>query len=107
VLNLIKTKERLPRESKLLPALTECIEYLNQSLPDECKIEYVGFDIATANKKCVPTRCCSVTSSHFKGTTSMSSRGSKMRRSRCSREPTSSTAEGIQRRMPIWQTKGK
>jgi hypothetical protein len=51
VLNLIKSKERIPRESKLLPELVQCIEYLNKSLPDECKIEYIGFDIATANKK--------------------------------------------------------
>ena len=51
VLNLIKTKESAPRESKLLPELTECIDYLNLSLPVEKKIQYIGFDIATANKK--------------------------------------------------------
>ncbi|SGY30580.1 BQ5605_C002g01166 [Microbotryum silenes-dioicae] len=51
ILNLIKQKERTPRESKLLPEFKQCIDYLNQFLPDEHKIEYIAWDLAAANKR--------------------------------------------------------
>lgn len=56
VLNLIKAKERQPRESKLLHAYGECIEYLNQFLPDgsdggiDRRIRYVAWDMSRASK---------------------------------------------------------
>ena len=50
VLNLIKSRERTPRESKLLVEFQKCIEYLNQSLPDEKKILYKAFDMSRASK---------------------------------------------------------
>ena len=50
VLNLIKSRERTPRESKLLPAFEDCIKYLNQSLPDDKKIEYRAYDMARVSK---------------------------------------------------------
>ncbi|SCV68789.1 BQ2448_910 [Microbotryum intermedium] len=51
ILNLIKQKERTPRESKLLPEFKQCIDYLNQFLPEEHKIEYIAWDLAAANKR--------------------------------------------------------
>ncbi|KAM0793180.1 hypothetical protein ACM66B_000653 [Microbotryomycetes sp. NB124-2] len=51
VLNLIKHKERAPRESKLLPEFKQCIDYLNQFLSDEHRINYIAWDIAAANKQ--------------------------------------------------------
>ncbi|KAK4058088.1 phosphatidylinositol-3,5-bisphosphate 5-phosphatase [Microbotryomycetes sp. JL221] len=51
VLNLIKQKERNPRESKLLPEFKQCIDYLNQFLPQEHRIHYIAWDIAAANKQ--------------------------------------------------------
>ncbi|KAH8918711.1 hypothetical protein BT69DRAFT_1247299 [Atractiella rhizophila] len=50
ILNLVKSHERQPRESKLLNAYTFCVEYLNQFLPQVGKIEYIAWDIAAANK---------------------------------------------------------
>lgn len=50
VLNLIKQRERTPRESKLLHAYKRAIEYLNQSLPKDKKITYEAFDMARASK---------------------------------------------------------
>ena len=49
VLNLIKARERTPRESKLLYEYQNAIKYLNQSLPDK-KIIYEAFDMARASK---------------------------------------------------------
>lgn len=50
VLNLIKSRERMPRESKLLVEFQKCIEYLNQSLPKDSKILYKAFDMSRASK---------------------------------------------------------
>lgn len=50
VLNLIKARERTPRESKLLYAYKHCIDYLNQSLPKDSKIIYEAFDMSRAAK---------------------------------------------------------
>ena len=50
VLNLIKARERIPRESKLLVEFQKCIEYLNQSLPDDKNILYKAFDMSRASK---------------------------------------------------------
>lgn len=50
VLNLIKARERNPRESKLLYAYKNAVDYLNQSLPKENKILYEAFDMSRAAK---------------------------------------------------------
>ncbi|KAH4988023.1 hypothetical protein HBI81_156820 [Parastagonospora nodorum] len=50
VLNLIKARERTPRESKLLYEYKHCIDYLNQFLPKENKIIYEAFDMSRAAK---------------------------------------------------------
>ncbi|QIW99733.1 hypothetical protein AMS68_005251 [Peltaster fructicola] len=50
VLNLIKSRERTPRESKLLYAYQDCVEYLNQSLPEGKKIIHKAFDMSRASK---------------------------------------------------------
>nr|POE46761.1 polyphosphoinositide phosphatase [Quercus suber] len=50
VLNLIKARERQPRESKLLHEFQSCVEYLNQSLPADKKIRYEAFDMSRTAK---------------------------------------------------------
>ncbi len=50
VLNLIKSKERQPRESKLLDEYTSCIDYLNQFLPAGKKIIHKAWDMSRASK---------------------------------------------------------
>ncbi|KAF1838098.1 polyphosphoinositide phosphatase [Decorospora gaudefroyi] len=50
VLNLIKARERTPRESKLLYEYKHAIDYLNQSLPKDKKILYEAFDMSRAAK---------------------------------------------------------
>jgi len=50
VLNLIKARERTPRESKLLAELENCVKYLNQSLPEDKKMVYKAFDMSRASK---------------------------------------------------------
>ncbi|GAB0138031.1 hypothetical protein EsDP_00006278 [Epichloe bromicola] len=50
VVNLIKSKERQPRESKLLLEYTHAIEYLNQFLPSEKKIIHRAWDMSRASK---------------------------------------------------------
>lgn len=50
VLNLIKAKEKTPRESLLLKEFSECIEYLNQFLPDDKKIWHIKWDMSRASK---------------------------------------------------------
>jgi hypothetical protein len=49
-LNLIKARERNPRESKLLHEYKNCIDYLNQSLPKDKRIQYEAFDMSRAAK---------------------------------------------------------
>jgi len=50
VLNLVKAKERTPRESKLIQELKQAIDYLNQFLPDDKRIIYNAFDMSRASK---------------------------------------------------------
>ncbi|KAM3162296.1 Polyphosphoinositide phosphatase [Lachancea thermotolerans] len=50
VLNLIKTKEKTPRETKLLTEFEQCIDYLNKFLADDKKIEYTSWDMSRASK---------------------------------------------------------
>lgn len=50
VLNLIKARERTPRESKLLAEYTRAIEYLNQFLPADRKIIHRAWDMSRAAK---------------------------------------------------------
>ncbi|KAK0627715.1 SacI homology domain-containing protein [Immersiella caudata] len=49
-LNLVKSKERTPRESKLLEEYTRAIEYLNQFLPEKHKIIHRAWDMSRAAK---------------------------------------------------------
>ncbi|SZF05162.1 unnamed protein product [Blumeria hordei] len=50
VLNLVKSRERMPRESKLLDEFTDAIKYLNQSLPVDKKIIHKAWDMSRASK---------------------------------------------------------
>ncbi|KAG6003831.1 hypothetical protein E4U54_000624 [Claviceps lovelessii] len=50
VVNLIKSKERQPRESKLLQEYTHAIKYLNQFLPPDKKIIHKAWDMSRASK---------------------------------------------------------
>ncbi|GAO46898.1 hypothetical protein G7K_1116-t1 [Saitoella complicata NRRL Y-17804] len=50
VLNLVKERERTPRESLLLTEFTACIEYLNQFLEEGRKIQYIAWDMSRASK---------------------------------------------------------
>lgn len=50
VLNLIKSRERTPRESKLLNEYINALNYLNQFLPDHHRIIHKGFDMSRASK---------------------------------------------------------
>lgn len=50
VLNLIKTKEKNPRETKLLTEFEQCINYLNTFLAEDKKIQYTSWDMSRASK---------------------------------------------------------
>ncbi|KAL7276473.1 phosphatidylinositol-3,5-bisphosphate 5-phosphatase [Rhizina undulata] len=50
VLNLVKSKERTPRESILLKEFTQAINYLNQFLPKDKLIRYKAWDMSRASK---------------------------------------------------------
>ncbi|KAF2861772.1 hypothetical protein K470DRAFT_204125, partial [Piedraia hortae CBS 480.64] len=50
VLNLIKSRERMPRESKLLGEFERTVRYLNQSLPANREIEYRAYDMSRISK---------------------------------------------------------
>ena len=50
VLNLVKARERTPREMILLKEYTNAIAYLNQSLPAGRKIKYRAWDMSRASK---------------------------------------------------------
>ncbi|TPX15049.1 uncharacterized protein E0L32_004879 [Thyridium curvatum] len=50
VLNLVKARERQPRESKLLDEYTKAIDYLNQFLPEGKKIIHRAWDMSRAAK---------------------------------------------------------
>ncbi|KAK4985385.1 phosphatidylinositol-3,5-bisphosphate 5-phosphatase [Elasticomyces elasticus] len=49
-LNLIKQRERTPRESKLLQEFQSALAYLNQFLPPDKQIQYNAFDMSRASK---------------------------------------------------------
>ncbi|UCS19499.1 uncharacterized protein HLK63_D02629 [Nakaseomyces glabratus] len=51
VLNLIKTKEKVPRETKLLKEYEECIKYLNSLIYDNNMISYTSWDMSRESKQ--------------------------------------------------------
>ncbi|KAF8440057.1 polyphosphoinositide phosphatase [Boletus edulis BED1] len=51
ILNLIKKREPVPRESKLLDEYTQCVRYLNQFLPDDKTMVYRPWDMSRAYKE--------------------------------------------------------
>ncbi|KAG6878055.1 hypothetical protein C0993_000378 [Termitomyces sp. T159_Od127] len=51
ILNLIKRREPVPRESKLLDEYTQCVKYLNQFLPADKKMVYRAWDMSRAYKE--------------------------------------------------------
>ncbi|KIJ60428.1 hypothetical protein HYDPIDRAFT_98752 [Hydnomerulius pinastri MD-312] len=51
ILNLIKRREPVPRESKLLDEYTQCVRYLNQFLPEDKKMVYRAWDMSRAYKE--------------------------------------------------------
>ncbi|GLB44123.1 putative sacI homology domain containing protein [Lyophyllum shimeji] len=51
ILNLIKRREPVPRESKLLDEYTQCVRYLNQFLPKEKRMVYRAWDMSRAYKE--------------------------------------------------------
>lgn len=51
ILNLIKRREPQPRESKLLEEYTQCVDYLNQFLPEGKKMIYRAWDMSRAYKE--------------------------------------------------------
>ncbi|XP_074642005.1 polyphosphoinositide phosphatase-like [Tubulanus polymorphus] len=50
VLNLVKKREKKKQESTLTEQYRNAIQYLNQFLPPEHCIQYIGFDMARLNK---------------------------------------------------------
>lgn len=51
ILNLIKTKEKVPRELKLNEHFINCVKYLNQFLPEKNKLQFNSFDMSKHSKK--------------------------------------------------------
>lgn len=49
-LNLVKWKEKKPQESILYREMEQSIEYLNQFLPEQHHVRFIGFDMARHNK---------------------------------------------------------
>ena len=59
ILNLVKSRERTPRESKLLKEFTEAVKYLRQFLPNQDDLLYIAWDMSRAAKRfvqCGPRR---------------------------------------------------
>eukprot|EP00727_Mastigamoeba_balamuthi_P010159 m51a1_g5766 putative sac domain-containing inositol phosphatase 3 (907) ;mRNA; f:1233804-1237233 len=50
ILNLIKAKEKTPREALLLPGFAACVDFLNRTLPPEHAIIYTHWDLHAALK---------------------------------------------------------
>ncbi|KAG4305479.1 hypothetical protein PORY_001035 [Pneumocystis oryctolagi] len=50
IVNLIKSRERVKRESILLEEYTQAVYYLNQFLPEDKKIKYIAWDMSRASK---------------------------------------------------------
>ena len=53
VLNLVKKREKKRHESLLTEEYLKDVTYLNQFLPPQHHIQYIGFDMARLNKLCV------------------------------------------------------
>jgi hypothetical protein len=51
ILNLLKRREPVPRESKLLDEYTQCVRYLNQFLPRDRRMVYRAWDMSRAYKE--------------------------------------------------------
>lgn len=51
ILNLIKKREPVARESKLGVEYTQCVQYLNQFLPPEKRLIYRAWDMSRAYKE--------------------------------------------------------
>ncbi|TFK69821.1 hypothetical protein BDN72DRAFT_944042 [Pluteus cervinus] len=51
ILNLVKRREPVPRESKLLDEYTQCVRYLNQFLPRDKRMVYRAWDMSRAYKE--------------------------------------------------------
>lgn len=51
ILNLIKTKEKQPRELKLNQHFITCVKYLNQFLPQKHRLQFHSFDMSKHSKK--------------------------------------------------------
>ncbi|XP_042374340.1 phosphoinositide phosphatase SAC2-like [Zingiber officinale] len=45
ILNLIKSEEKKPRESILRSEFSDAIEFINKSLPEECSLKYLHWDL--------------------------------------------------------------
>ncbi|EPX73122.1 inositol polyphosphate phosphatase [Schizosaccharomyces octosporus yFS286] len=54
VLNLVKSNEKVKRESLLLNEFEWAINYLNQFLDPSKKIQYIGWDMSAASKRKTP-----------------------------------------------------
>ncbi|KAJ5894688.1 Polyphosphoinositide phosphatase [Penicillium taxi] len=50
ILNLVKSREHTPRESKVLKEFTNAVTYLNQFLPPDKKLIYKAWDMSRAAK---------------------------------------------------------
>ena len=51
LLNLIKKREPVPRESKLGVEYQQCVKYLNQFLPPDKRMIYRAWDMSRAYKE--------------------------------------------------------
>ncbi|KAJ3090387.1 phosphatidylinositol-3,5-bisphosphate 5-phosphatase, partial [Physocladia obscura] len=62
ILNLIKAKEKTPREGILLPEFRNAVAYLNAHLPQDTasQIQYIEWDMARANKSDDPNEVVSI-----------------------------------------------
>jgi hypothetical protein len=49
---------REPREAKLLFEYSQCVDYLNQFLPEGKKLLYRAWDMSQAYKESVPRHTC-------------------------------------------------
>lgn len=50
ILNLIKAKEKTPRETRLLKEFTSAVKYLTTCLPDANRLVYIAWDMSRASK---------------------------------------------------------
>ena len=86
VLNLAKKREIKRQESVLSDEFIETISYLNQFLPSEHQINYIGFDMARINKikdESVMNRLSQIASNTIKSTGIFQSKSNELRDKRC------------------------